>query len=126
LGHLSPNDLPLAYASADVFAMCCRDRWFGLEQEGFGIVFLEAAACGLPQVAGRSGGSHEAVADGVTGVVVERPKDDGRVAEALEPLLVDQSLREKMGAAARQRVEQMFSYELLAESLAKALREAGE
>ena len=48
--------------------MVCRNRWFGLEQEGFGIVFLEAAAAGVPQLAGDSGGSHEAVIDGVTGI----------------------------------------------------------
>ena len=58
---------PAIYACADVFAMLCRTRWGGLEAEGFGIVFLEAAACGVPAVAGRSGGSHEAVVDGETG-----------------------------------------------------------
>ena len=50
------------------YTMLCRNRWGGLEQEGFGIVFLEAAACGVPQVAGDSGGAAEAVVDGVTGV----------------------------------------------------------
>ena len=59
---------PPLYGCADVFAMLCRNRWGGLEQEGFGIVFLEAAAAGVPQVAGRSGGSHEAVVDGETGL----------------------------------------------------------
>ena len=46
---------PAVYGAADVFAMLCRNRWGGLEQEGFGIVFLEAAACGVPQVAGAAG-----------------------------------------------------------------------
>ena len=74
-----PDDrgLPALYGCADAFAMLCRNRWLGLEQEGFGIVFLEAAAaCGVPQVAGRSGGSAaEAVIDGVTGtLVVGRPR----------------------------------------------------
>ena len=77
LGRVPDADLPALYASADVFAMCCRERWGGLEAEGFGIVFLEAAACGVPAVAGRSGGSHEAVVDGETGFVVE-PKDGRR------------------------------------------------
>ena len=67
--------------------MACRNRWLGLEQEGFGIVFLEAAAAGVPQVAGRSGGAAEAVVDGETGLVVADPDDPGRVAEALRRLL---------------------------------------
>ncbi len=73
LGRFEEAEKPDLYGAADVFAMLCRDRWAGLEQEGFGIVFLEAAACGVPQVAGASGGAAEAVADGVTGTVVERP-----------------------------------------------------
>ena len=70
-GGSPTTTLPALYACADVFAMPCRDRWGGLEAEGFGIVFLEAAAAGVPAVAGRSGGSHEAVVDGETGFVVD-------------------------------------------------------
>ena len=55
LGKVDDADLPAVYGCGDVFAMLCRSRWAGLEQEGFGIVFLEAAACGVPQVAGFSG-----------------------------------------------------------------------
>ena len=73
---------PALYACADVFAMCCRDRWGGLEAEGFGIVFLEAAACGVPRSPGRSGGSHEAVVDGETGFVVA-PRDVDAVRDAI-------------------------------------------
>ena len=69
--------------------MACRTRWGGLEQEGFGIVFVEAAACGVPQVAGDSGGAAEAVDDGVTGLVVRRPEDPREVAAAFEALLDD-------------------------------------
>ena len=57
LGRVSEEGLPLAHRAADVFAMLCRDRWGGLEAEGFGIVFLEAGASGLACVAGRSGRS---------------------------------------------------------------------
>ena len=78
LGRVGDDDLPMLDAAADVWAMCCRDRWFGLEQEGFGIVFLEAAAAGVAQLAGRSGGSDEAVLDGKTGLVVDRPGDADR------------------------------------------------
>ena len=49
LGRVSDEALPDLYGAADVFVMACRDRWLGLEQEGFGIVFLEAAACGVPR-----------------------------------------------------------------------------
>ena len=57
LDRVADSDLPDLYGCADVFAMICRQRWGGLEQEGFGIVFLEAAAAGVPQLAGGSGGA---------------------------------------------------------------------
>jgi phosphatidylinositol alpha-1,6-mannosyltransferase len=116
LGRVTEQDLPLLYASADVFSMLCRDRWGGLEAEGFGIVFLEAAACGIPAVAGRSGGSAEAVVDGETGIVVES-RDVTAVREALERLLGDASLRTEMGLAARRRAETEFAYDVLARRL---------
>ena len=77
--------------------MACRNRWLGLEQEGFGIVFLEAAAAGVPQVAGDSGGASEAVLDGETGLVVTDPGDPGAVAEALRSLLADPSAASPYG-----------------------------
>jgi phosphatidylinositol alpha-1,6-mannosyltransferase len=121
LGRVPDVDLPAVYASADVFAMLCRDRWSGIEAEGFGIVFLEAAACGVPQIAGRSGGSHEAVADGDTGFVVE-PRDVDAVAALLTRLLGDDALRARMGAAARARAASEFSYERLVARLARVAR----
>jgi phosphatidyl-myo-inositol dimannoside synthase len=117
LGRVSDADLPALYASADVFAMACRDRWMGLEAEGFGIVFLEAAASGVPAVAGRSGGSHEAVIDGETGLVVD-PRSVGEVRGALLRLLGDASARRRFGAAARARAVSDFSYDSLAARLA--------
>jgi phosphatidylinositol alpha-1,6-mannosyltransferase len=117
LGRVPDDDsFPRLYASADVFAMPCRDRWGGLEAEGFGIVFLEAAAAGLPVVAGRSGGSDEAVIDGETGFVVEGRALDVRAAVAA--LLADDTLRRRMGAAARARAVLEFSYDTLAARLA--------
>ncbi len=77
VGRVSHEDLPRFYGCGDVYAMLCRNRWAGLEQEGFGIVFLEAAAAGVPQIAGQSGGAAEAVLHGETGLVVDHP-DDGR------------------------------------------------
>ena len=116
LGAVPEEELAPLHAAADVFAMCCRDRWGGLEAEGFGIVFLEAAAAGVPAVAGRSGGSHEAVVDGETGFVVE-PRDVGAVARALSTLCADPGLRAVMGSAARRRAVGAFAYDVLAASL---------
>ena len=116
LGRVPEDDLPGLYASADVFAMPCRERWNGLEAEGFGIVFLEAAACGVPGVAGRSGGSHEAVVDGETGYVVA-PRDVGVLRDALRRVLDDAALRARLGAAARRRAVDVFSHDHLVERL---------
>jgi phosphatidylinositol alpha-1,6-mannosyltransferase len=101
--------------------MLCRSRWGGLEQEGFGIVFAEAAACGVAQVAGDSGGAAEAVADGRTGIVVRDPEDPDEAAAAIRDLLDDPARRAEMGRAARVRAEEEFSYDLLAERLGRAL-----
>lgn len=121
LGRVSNDDLPRLYGCGDVYAMLCRNRWGGLEQEGFGIVFVEAAACGVAQVAGDSGGAAEAVADGVTGIVVRHPDDHREVARAFESLLVDAAGRAEMGAAARERAVAEFSYDVLAKRLGKSL-----
>ena len=121
LGRIPNADLPRLYACADLCTMACRTRWGGLEQEGFGIVFVEAAACGTPQVAGRSGGAAEAVVDGETGLVVDRPDDWRQVAAAFEALLDDPARREKMRTASRERAVRDFSYDLLAQRLGEAL-----
>jgi len=121
LGAVSDEDLPRLVGAADVFVMACRNRWLGLEQEGFGIVFLEAAAAGVPQVAGRSGGAGEAVVDGETGIVVRHPADIGAVTGAIRRLLEDSALRERLGVAARRRAEASFDYDVLARRLGAAL-----
>jgi phosphatidylinositol alpha-1,6-mannosyltransferase len=121
LGRVPDAELPALYACADVFAMCCRDRWRGREAEGFGIVFLEAAACGVPAVAGLSGGSHEAVADAETGFVVE-PRDVAATRDAIARLVGDRALRERMGDAARRRAVEHFDYNRLVADLAVVAR----
>jgi phosphatidylinositol alpha-1,6-mannosyltransferase len=121
LGRVSNDDLPRLYGCADVYAMLCRNRWAGLEQEGFGIVFLEAAACGVPQVAGDSGGAAEAVDDGVTGLVVRHPDDPREVAAAFERLLDDPLGRAHMALAGRDRAVAEFSYDVLAHRLGVSL-----
>jgi phosphatidylinositol alpha-1,6-mannosyltransferase len=121
LGRLSNEDLPRLYGCADAYAMLCRNRWGGLEQEGFGIVFLEAAACGVPQIAGDSGGAAEAVEDGVTGVVVHEPDDPRQVAAAIERILDDPAAARVMGVAGRARAVSEFSYDVLAHRLGTSL-----
>jgi phosphatidylinositol alpha-1,6-mannosyltransferase len=123
LGRISEEEKIALIGAADVFAMLCRPRWGGLEQEGFGIVFLEAAAAGVPQVAGESGGAAEAVEDGETGIVVARPRDVGDVAAALRRLIDDPALRDRMGQAARARAQACFDYSVVAPRLAQALAE---
>ncbi len=123
-GRIPEDDLAAFVAMGDVFAMCCRNRWFGIEQEGFGIVFLEAAAGGVAQVAGSSGGSADAVADEETGLVVQDPSSVGSVTTAIRRLLVDDDLRRRLAEAGRERAVTEFSYDDLARQLAAALDEA--
>ena len=125
LGRVANEDLPALYGCADVYTMLCRNRWGGLEQEGFGIVFLEAAACEVPQVAGDSGGAEDAVIDGVTGLMVRHADDVHQgaqeAARAFARLLDDPTLRSTMGRAGRQRAVDQFSYDGLAKQLGTAL-----
>ena len=121
LGRVSNDDLPRLYGCADAYAMLCRNRWGGLEQEGFGIVFLEAAACGVPQIAGDSGGAAEAVDDGGTGIVVRQPDDPRAVAAAIAQLLDDPVRAQAMGVAGRERAVREFSYDVLAHRLGVSL-----
>jgi phosphatidylinositol alpha-1,6-mannosyltransferase len=121
LGRIDDDDLPLVHGSADIFAMVCRNRWMGLEQEGFGIVFLEAAAAGVPQLGGASGGSHEAVVDGVTGTVVRRPRSVDDTARALATLVDHPERRRRLAEAGRRRVERELTYDVLAGRLAAAI-----
>jgi phosphatidylinositol alpha-1,6-mannosyltransferase len=125
LGRIEEDEKAVLLGSADLFAMICRNRWAGLEHEGFGIVFLEAAAAGLPQVAGQSGGAADAVVHGETGFVVDQPRDRAAVIAALRPLLEDPALRRSMGVAARARAQAYFDHDQLARRLAAALAEVG-
>jgi phosphatidylinositol alpha-1,6-mannosyltransferase len=115
-GSVPWDRLPEHYAAGDVFAMPCRTRRAGLEVEGLGIVFLEASATGLPVVAGRSGGSPDAVRDGETGVLV-----DGRsvvaVTDAVAGLLRDPVRARAMGAAGRSWVQREWRWDVLAARL---------
>lgn len=119
-GAVDAAELPAHYAAGDVFAMPCRTRRAGLDVEGLGMVFLEAAACGLPVVAGTSGGAPEAVQDGVTGHVVD-PRSPTAVAGTLAGLLDDPARARAMGAAGRAWVERRWSWTTIAATFADLL-----
>lgn len=112
-GPVPTEDLPAHYAAGDVFAMPCRTRRGGLDVEGLGMVFLEAAACGRPVVAGTSGGAPETVQEGVTGHVVD-PRSADAVAATIVGLLADPARRRAMGAAGRAWVERRWSWTTIA------------
>ena len=118
LGKVPDERLPDLYACADVFAAPNRTRWGGLEQEGFGIVYVEAAACAVPQVAGDNGGVAEAVVHGETGLLVEHPGDADSVAGAIGRLLDDPVLAGRLGRRGRERAVACFAYPVLAQRLA--------
>lgn len=107
-GRISDAMAPALYASASVFAFPVVDRWFGLEGEGLGIVLVEAQASGVPCVTGRSGGTSEAVIDGVTGFVVDAG-DRRSLAERVTLLLEDDGLARRMGQEGRRHVTANFS-----------------
>ena len=122
-GQASEADLPRYYAAGDVFAMPCRTRLAGLEVEGWGNVFIEAAACGRPVVVGDSGGSREALLDGETGLLVDGANID-EVADAVAGLLARPERARVMGTAGRARVERDHAWPAIAERLAGWLRDA--
>ena len=119
-GSVAGDELPLHYGAGDVFAMPCRTRLGGIDVEGLGIVFLEAAACGLPVVAGDSGGAPEAVVDGTTGYVVDS-RSVSDVADHVAGLLADSQQATAMGAAGRRWVAGHWSWENAVRTLADAL-----
>jgi phosphatidylinositol alpha-1,6-mannosyltransferase len=121
LGRVPDEDLSPWLGASDLMVMACRKRWWGLEQEGFGIVFVEAAASGVAQVAGRSGGSHDAVRHGVTGLVVDDPGRDGALAAAMSRLLDDPLMREQFAHNARTLAVDDFEWLVLADRLASGL-----
>lgn len=116
-GGVPWEEMPAHTDAGDVFAMPCRTRLLGLEPEAFGIVFLEAAACGLPVVAGDSGGAPE-VARMLGGEVVD-PRDVSGLAALLVRLLVD---RASAGPGVRARaLGEEISWDAAAQRLARVL-----
>ena len=119
-GSVPWEELPAHYDAGDVFAMPCRSRRRGLEVEGLGIVYLEASATGLPVVAGRSGGSPDAVLEGETGHVVDGTSVE-QVAAAVGGLLADPVRARALGLAGRSWVERDWQWEVMASRLRELL-----
>ncbi|HEV3186802.1 MAG TPA: glycosyltransferase family 4 protein [Acidimicrobiales bacterium] len=121
LGYVNDDAQPRWIGASDLMVMACRSRWLGLEQEGFGIVFVEAAACGLAQIAGRSGGSHDAVRDGETGIVLQNSGSARELADAIESLMLDDERRTRYARQARALALANFSWNSLALELGTGL-----
>ncbi|HEU4865286.1 MAG TPA: glycosyltransferase family 4 protein [Actinomycetota bacterium] len=122
-GQVGEEDLPRYYRAGHVFAMPCRNRFGGLEVEGWGNVFVEAAATGRSVVVGDSGGARESLVPGTTGLLVDGA-DDAGVADAVGELLSDPARADAMGHAGRERVERHFTWSRAAAQLVDGLERA--
>ena len=118
--YVPDADLPILYHLCDVYAMVSRWDPETKQVEGFGIVYLEAGACGKPCVVGSAGGSPDTVEDGVTGFIVD-PTSQSEITEALRTLLTDGVRAEAMGAAGRRHVRDCFQKDQLLEQVVQVL-----
>ena len=121
IGRIQYAQLPQYICAGDIFAMPSRSRFFGLEVEGLGIVYLEASACGLPVIAGSSGGAPDAVLEGVTGVVVDGV-DNQDIAAAAIKMLNDLDGSKAMGLAGRDWIIKNWGWEIWSERFNKLLQ----
>ncbi|MGE0449747.1 MAG: glycosyltransferase family 4 protein [Vicinamibacterales bacterium] len=121
-GELSDGDLPAAYAACDIFLL--PNRLDGADLEGFGIVFLEAAAAGKPVIAGTTGGAPEAVSAGETGFLVEGT-DVAELAGRIRQLADSRELRASLGGAGRARAAREFTWPRAAAAVMAVHAKAG-
>ncbi len=119
-GFVSDEELPKCYAACDLFIMPSREIKEKGEVEGFGIVYLEANACGKPVIGGRSGGVEDAIIDGVTGFLVT-PLDKDEISRTLIRLLKDESLAKRLGRNGRMRIESELNWKNIAGKIQKTL-----
>lgn len=120
IGRLPYADLPRYICVGEIFAMPSRSRFFGLEVEGLGIVYLEASSCALPVVAGNSGGAPDAVMVGETGVVVDG-NSVSAISEKIIDLLNDPVAAKQMGERGRTWVIDKWSWEHWSNEFSKFL-----
>jgi len=115
LSGISYAQLAACYAACEMFALPSRG-------EGFGLVYLEAMACGKPVIGGAHGGAPEVISDGVTGYLVQHG-DAVQLATSIETLLANPEMAKEMGRRGKERVENEFRFNAFAKSLKKILRE---
>ena len=121
--ELGDDELPALFAMADVHVMISRQEPSTGALEGFGICYLEAAACGRPSISGNIGGPVDAVEDGVTGYHVD-VLDSDMVAKHVISLLTDQDLAKQMGRAGRQMVLDRFTKTNMLHGISAVVHEA--
>jgi phosphatidylinositol alpha-1,6-mannosyltransferase len=122
LTDVGDDELAAAYSIGEIYLGLTRETSTAVE--GFGISFVEAAACGLPVVATRSGGIPDAVVDGVTGILTD-PGDVGGARDAVLRLLASAELRNRMGSAGRNRVEYHHNWRRVVADLRTIATELG-
>jgi len=121
-GRVSDEERLALYDRCDLFALISREEVDG-GAEGFGIVFLEAAARGKPAIGGRSGGIPDAIVDGTTGLLVD-PTDIHAIADACVTLLTDRALARRLGEAGRRRVQESYTWDHIARQVEAVLQGA--
>ena len=121
IGRIQYQDLPMYICVGDIFAMPSRSRLMGLEVEGLGIVYLEASSCGLPVLAGDSGGAPDAVILNETGLVVSGT-DNKEIASAAVALLTNLEASQKMGTVGRQWIVDNWRWEIWSKAFEELLK----
>lgn len=119
-GFVPETELPAYYRAADVLAVPSREVIEDVPIEGFGIVYVEAGACGIPVVGGCGGGTDESIEDGVTGLRVDH-NDPTAVASGVVRTLKDRELAQRMGRAGRQRAVDLYDWRIQADGLCRFL-----
>lgn len=118
-GRVSVDDLPKYYNACDALIMVSEEIKEEGDVEGFGIVYLEANACGKPVICGKTGGTEDSVIDGVTGLKVDT--NENEVSKALIKLLTKKKLAENLGKNGRIRAIKQFNWKIVATRLEEIL-----
>jgi len=121
-GRVQYAQLPQYFQAADLFVMPSRSRLAGLEVEGLGIVYLEASACGIPVIAGKSGGAPDAVLSGETGLLVDG-KNPTEISNTIVALLPDRNRLLAMGKAGNKWVCAEWSWDIWGKKFAALLEQ---